>query len=156
MLDTCNIKLITEFMIKELRMNLSETCFFKLKDGSYELFNKFLIKKEENSYRIETSTCVKHFNYLKNAVTWCILYKRNLLGEMLILEELDMRLVSIELNIKQHLRLCKRAKTLEDKLLFLDKLNEDKLKQISINKELNFFINDAKEWQLKQFANTKI
>lgn len=155
MIDTHNIKIIDDFIKKEFGMKLARTSFFELNDGSYEIFNKFLIKKESNRYLVETSCINKYFNLLKSAVTWCILDQRNKLGEMLILEELDVRLSGIDFSMQQHLRLFKKAKSLEDKLLYLDKLSEDKMKKQSIINELNKFINDSKEWQLQKFGKPK-
>lgn len=155
MIDVDKIKIVDDFIQKELRMRLLNTVFFRLDDGSYEIFNDYIIKKENDRYKVVTSTDVKYFNLLKNAVTWCVLNRRNKIGEMLILEELDLRLIGIEFALKQHARLFKMSKSMEDKELFVSKMYEDKLKRQSIMDELDRLVKECKEWQLKKFAKPK-
>lgn len=155
MLDKNIVNLIENFAKRELSHGLGNAAFFRLEDGSYEIFNKFRISNSDNKILVESTSYRKHFNYLKNAVTWCILYKRNMVGEMMILEELDNKLSGIELSIAQHQRLIKVSKNMDDKILYFTKLNEDILKRKSIERELDRMIKESKQYQLKTFMKPK-
>jgi hypothetical protein len=50
-----------------------------------------------------------------------------------------------------HTKIFKNSKNSEDKLIFLAKLNEDKLKKKTVTDELYGYINDSKQWQTKRF-----
>jgi hypothetical protein len=67
---------------------------------------------------------------------------------------LDNLLAGLEVDISLHSKMFKNAKNTDDKLIFLSKLSEDKLKKQQITYELYTYINDSKKWQTKRF-NTK-
>ncbi len=152
MLDNDSLKKIETFINKELNVNLSDAAIFKHSDGAYELFNKFIIRKvSDYKFLVTTQNNQKAFSFLKNAVMWCTFKKRDKFHEMIRIEELDMMLSSIDMMIEHHKKLAFRAKNIEDKLLYISKLNEDKLKKQNIMYELNRYVLDAKYWQLKKF-----
>jgi hypothetical protein len=153
MIDHDSLKKIESFINKELNVSLSDASIFKHPDGSYELFNKFMIIKESDyKFIVYTQDDQRTFSFLKNAVMWCTFKKRDKFYEMNRIAEIDMMLSSVDLLIAHHRRLSTRAKNLEDQLLYIAKLNEDKLKKQSILHEMNRYIVEARYWQLKKFA----
>jgi hypothetical protein len=47
--------------------------------------------------------------------------------------------------------LYKKAKTPDDKLIYLAKLNEDRLRKKSVIKELEEYVSESNIWQSKRF-----
>jgi hypothetical protein len=64
-----------------------------------------------------------------------------------------MHLSSVEVHITIHSRLFKKAKKTEDKLIYLAKLNQDKLQQKAMSEELSKYIQDSYVWQQKRFSS---
>lgn len=134
--------------------NLEDVIIFQNTDGSYELFNTYHITKtEKDEYIVKmlTTFTTHQFNTLKNAVAWCTFDKRNLLYQANRILTLDNLLAGLELDISLHTKIFKNSKNSEDKLIFLAKLSEDKLKKRLFTDELYSYINDSKKWQIKRF-----
>jgi len=147
-------KQLDKLMKPNIIGDLEDVIIFQNTDGSYELFNIYHINKtKENNYIVTMlSTFTTHqFNVLKNAVAWCTFDKRNLLQQANRILELDTMLAGIELDILLHTKIFKNIKNSEDKLIFLAKLNEDKLKKSRFTDELYKYINDSKRWQTNRF-----
>ena len=93
----------------------------------------------------------KSFNVLKNAVAWCTYDKRNNIYDTNRIYDLDNKLSSIDAAILVHQRLAKKAKKLEEKLIYLAKLGEEKMEKKQIVEELDRYVESSKIWQSKQF-----
>jgi hypothetical protein len=149
------MKKIETFIIKELNVNLSDAAIFKYDNDTYELFNKYIIKKKsEYEFLVITSYEQKVFSFLKNAVIWCTFKKRDKFYEMKRIEELDILLTGIDVLIDQHTKLSISASDYEDRLLYLAKLNEDKLKKQYMLTEIKKYVSDSKTWQLTKLQTT--
>lgn len=155
MLDINSLKKIESFIYKELNVNLADASIFKHDDNTYELFNKYSISKiTDYKFLVTTSYEQKTFSFLKNAVMWCTFKHRDKFVEMMRIEELDMILSGVDMMIEQHQKLAKSTPDIDTKLIYLAKLNEDKLKKQSIINELKKYTLDAKFWQFKKFEST--
>jgi hypothetical protein len=155
MYDIASMKKIETFIIKELNVNLSDAAIFKYDNDTYELFNKYIIKKKgEYEFLVITSYEQKVFSFLKNAVIWCTFKKRDKFYEMKRIEELDILLTGIDVLIDQHTKLSISASDYEDRLLYLAKLNEDKLKKQYMLTEIKKYVSDSKTWQLTKLQTT--
>jgi hypothetical protein len=132
---------------------LSELAIMQGPDGSYFLFNKYSIKKNNDCYIVEKDTIAgtKTFNVLKNAVSWCTYEKQNLIYESNRILDLDNRLASVDSEIQVHQKLVKKAKNLEEKLIYLAKLGEEKMERKQIADELAGYVNSSRIWQDKRF-----
>jgi len=152
MLDLTSYKKVETFILKELHVNLSDAAIFKHDDGTYELFNKFMIRKiSDYKFLVTTDHEQRTFSFLKNAVMWCTFKHRDKFYEMLRIEELDQILSGIDVMIEQHNKLALSATNIENKLIYLAKLNEDKLKKQHLLHEIKQYVLDAKYWQLRRF-----
>lgn len=155
MLDNNSLKKIENFINKELNVTLADAAIFKHDENTYELFNKYTINRiSDYKFLVVTPYEQKTFTFLKNAVMWCTFKHRDKFYEMLRIEELDRLLSGIDMMIEQHKKLSYTTKDIEGKLIYLAKLNEDRLKKQSIMYELKQYILDAKFWQLKKFETT--
>jgi hypothetical protein len=65
--------------------------------------------------------------------------------------ELDNKLVSIDVDINIHQNLFKKSKITDDKLMYLAKLNEDRIKKKNIVRELENYVSDSNLWQKRRF-----
>jgi hypothetical protein len=134
---------------------LQDVVIFKDTDGTYSLFNKYHIKKKDVTdivVSLNNGDDVNSFFNMKNAVCWCVLDKigKYQLADRVI--DLDMHLSSVEVHISIHSRLFKKAKKTEDKLIYLAKLNQDKLQKTAMSEELSKYIQDSYNWQQKRFG----
>ena len=134
---------------------LQDVVIFKDTDGTYSLFNKYHIKKKDVTdivVSLNNGDDVNSFFSMKNAVCWCVLDKigKYQLADRVI--NLDMNLSSIDVHISIHSRLFKKAKKTEDKLIYLAKLNQDKLQKTAMSEELSKYIQDSYNWQQKRFG----
>lgn len=147
-----NEKRIEKFVSQQLLENLQDIVIYQENDGSYKLFNAYSISKNSDKEYIVTgnSTGAK-FYVLKNAVSWCIFDKRNKMYEARRIAELDNKLVSIEVDINIHQNLFKKSKMTDDKLMYLAKLNEDRIKKKNIIRELENYVSDSNLWQKRRF-----
>lgn len=147
-------KELAKIMKPDLIGNLEDVIIFQNIDGSYELFNTYRIAKTiKNDYVVtmKSTFTTYTFNDLKHAVAWCTFDKRNLLYQSERILYLDNLLAGIEVDILLHTKIFKNTKNSDDKLIFLAKLSEDKLKKKQFVDELYTYINDSKRWQIKRF-----
>jgi hypothetical protein len=150
-----HIDKIDKFFKKDFINNLNDIAIFKNEDGSYELFDKYIIRKVEHCYNLVTkySSTDKTFSSLKNAVTWCIFDKRNKLDVLSRIEELDRMIDSVDISINIHKRLIEKCKDKELRLIYVAKLSQEQVKRKRYANELLSFINDSKYWQSQRFAS---
>jgi len=147
------LKKLTKTIPEAEMKKLSELSIIQGPDGSYFLFSKYSIKKNNGYYVVELDRIAgtKSFNVLKNAVAWCTYDKRNSIYESKRIHDLDSKLSSIDAAILVHQRLAKKAKKLEEKLIYLAKLGEEKMEKKQILDELDSYVETSKIWQTKQF-----
>jgi hypothetical protein len=147
-------KHLEKLMQTEFVGQLEDVIIFQNPDNSYELFNMYHINKNDsNEYivKMHTTFTTHNFNILKHAVAWCTFDKRNMLYQSNRILKLDNLLAGLEVDISLHTKMFKNAKNTDDRLIFLSKLSEDKLKKRRITDELYTYINDSKKWQTKRF-----
>ena len=150
-------KQLEKLMKTEFVGQLEDVIIFQNPDNSYELFNAYHINKNDTSeyiVKMHTTFTTHNFNTLKHAVAWCTFDKRNMIHQSNRILKLDNLLAGLEVDISLHTKMFKNAKTSDDRLIFLSKLSEDKLKKRQITDELYTYINDSKKWQTNRF-NTK-
>lgn len=134
--------------------SLQDLVIYQESDGSYQLFNKYVIRKvSPGEYAVTTnsSDTLLRFNSLKNATAWCIFDKRNKFYETRRILELDNKLGGIEVDILIHQKLFKKSKLDEDLLINIAKLNEDRIKKQMIMEELDGYVAESKVWQERRF-----
>ena len=150
-------KQLEKLMKTDFVGKLEDVIIFQNPDNSYELFNMYHINRSDtNEYivKMHTTFTTHNFNTLKHAVAWCTFDKRNMLYQSNRILKLDNLLAGLEVDISLHTKMFKNAKNTDDKLIFLSKLSEDKMKKRQITDELYTYINDSKKWQNRRF-NTK-
>jgi hypothetical protein len=131
---------------------LSELSIMQGPDGSYFLFNQYTIRKINDYYVVEKNNIAGtiSFNILKNAVSWCTFDKQNSIYESNRILDLDNRLASIDSEMQVHQNLVKKAKNLEEKLIYLAKLGEEKMDRKQITEELAGYVTSSRIWQNKR------
>lgn len=136
-----------------LKNKINDLFIVREDDGSYNLFGKYLIKKEQNSFKVflEESNDPYEFSSLRNAVTWCIFEKNNKLKETKRIHELDELISSLDVLIAQHTKLVKKTKN-EDKYIYCAKLAENKYRKRQALSEIEGYANLSRYWQNKKFA----
>ena len=145
--------ILNKLLSKEKITALERQIIFQDRDGSYNLFGTYIIKKNRLGYVLEKKhTFTTHtFLDLKNAVTWATLdICGNINGSSRVLI-LDIQLSGVTQNMIVHENLYKRAKDSDQQALFLNKLHEGRIKKQLMTTEMNGFIERCKAWQYRQF-----
>lgn len=133
---------------------LQDVIIFQDTDGTYNLFNKYMLKKTSSTdvlVSLIKGDNINSFFSVKNAVCWCVLDKLGKYSLANRVIDLDMSLSSVEVHIAIHSNLFKKAKKTEDKLIYLAKLNQDRLQKKAMTEELNQYIQNSYVWQQKRF-----
>ena len=134
--------------------SLQDLVIYQESDGSYQLFNQYVIRKQSPSEFVVTTNFfddTRVFNALRNATAWCIFDKRDKFYETRRILELDNKLGGIEVDIIIHQKLFTKAKTAEDQLIYIAKLNEDRIKKQMFTEELDGYVAESKSWQSRRF-----
>jgi hypothetical protein len=136
--------------------NLADLSVFRDIDGSYHLFDKYVIRRINDEYVVTVNSfdTTKTFYTLKHAVAWCTFDKRNRILDSNRIYDLDKKVAGLESIIQGHQKLIKTTKNMDDKLIYLAKLGEEKMKKRQLNDELGRYIATSKSWQTSRF-NTK-
>ena len=144
-------KLTKTISTKEIE-KLSEISIMQGQDGSYFLFNKYTIRKNNDCFIVikDYVAGTKSFNILKNAVAWCTFDQQNIIYESNRIFTLDNNLASVDSEIQIHQNLAKKAKNLEEKLIYLAKMGEEKMERKQITEELAGYVTSSKIWQNKR------
>lgn len=134
---------------------LQDVVIFQDTDGTYNLFNKYHItKKDINDIVVTLNNGDKVYSFfnIKNAVCWCVLDKLGKYSLANRVIDLDMNLSSVEVHMSIHSKLFKKAKNTEDKLIYLAKLNQDRLQKKAMSEELGQYLRDSYNWQQRRFG----
>jgi hypothetical protein len=145
--------ILNKILNKEKMSILERKMIFQDDDGSYNLFGTYIIKKTIMGFVVEKkyTHIVQTFMDLRNAVTWSTLDKCQNFNDSARVLYLDQLLSGTTQNMMAHENLCKKTKDLEKRILYLNKINEDKIKKRSISIELNNYTEKCKMWQYRQF-----
>jgi hypothetical protein len=133
--------------------NLADLSVCRDQDGSYHLFDKYVIKRVNDEYQVTVKSfdTTKTFYTLKHAVAWCTYDKRNRIVDSERIYDLDKKVAGLESIIQGHQKLIKSAKNMDDKLIYLAKLGEEKMKKRQLYSELGRYIATSKSWQNNRF-----
>lgn len=143
-------KLFTDRFLNKIKKSI----IYKENDGSVILFDAYSIKRTNTGFLVE-----KYGNYLielsslQIAVTYCTFDKKNMINQILDIERLDRKLTDADVNLQVHKRMSEKAKTVDDKALYLTKMNEDIVKKQKTKRYLSFYIDQAKDYQQKIFES---
>jgi len=130
--------------------------FLKQEDGSYHLFGQYLITKDSCQlyvvrYLKDLDLVPVKFSQLKYAVTWCVFHKNKKYKDLSKIAELDEVLDSLQAIIQHHKQLVER--NTENKLIYLAKLSENKIKRKQAQKTMDNYVSYSKSWQDKTFKD---
>lgn len=147
------INKVNDFFNREYSRGAAEISIFKNDDGSYDLFNTFIITSEKGKYNVtkKTSFLLKEFASLKHAVTWCIFEQRNKITETKRIEDLDRLIYSADAAIELHRYLISKTKDTNNKLIYYAKLSDEEAKRKKFIQEIADLIRESKGWQTKRF-----
>lgn len=149
-----------DIMINDTALRLQDRIIYTEDDGSYNVFGKYIIKKNNTSHNISfrvsniSGNLIHDFYTIKNALTWCIFDYRNKFYDSRRIIDLDRQLSSVDANIMIHKRLYKRSKK-DNKEIFELKLHEDLLTRNSIVSTLKGYITAGNAWQINRL-NTNV
>ena len=148
-----NVGKLASFVDDELSSELQEVIFAKDTSGKYYLFNKYIIVKLKNVYKV---FCIQdndrlEFTSLKNAAAWCILYNAKKYRDARRIHTLDLKLSSIDVDIAVHRNKIKSSSSDFTTLISITKLQQDTYKRRQILIELANYVNVSKLIQDNNF-----
>ncbi len=144
---------IARFVDNELSSELRELIFTKDSSGKYYLFNKYIIFRMKNNYKVfclETSERIE-FASLKNAAAWCILENAGKYRDARRIVSLDLKLSSIEVDIAAHKNRIKNSTSEFTTMVSITKLQQDTFKRRQLISELTEYVNNSKTIQDRNF-----
>lgn len=147
--------LAIEQIIPKQEINaLKDILIFKEENGEYNIYDKYIVNKNQDGIYVVSvlgTHTQKNFYKLKNAVAWCSFDKRKLYGNARRLHQLDQLIFSMDTEIQIHTGLIKKTKDVENKLIYLSKLTQEKAKKRNFLHELSKYLIDFERWQNKLF-----
>lgn len=129
---------------------LESISIFELAKNSYVVFGKYFVTKKSKSnveVAYHNKEVIYSFSSMKNAICWCIFDMRGKFLDANRIISLDRNIVNEQVQIEIHKKMFSKAKTLEEKLIFLAKLNEEKIKRSQMLNQLSDYIIQSDYWQ---------
>jgi hypothetical protein len=124
-------------------------------NGEYTVYGRYYIKPVSNEflvYDINTKENIT-LSSLKHAMTWCTLIDCKQHVQAKRLTVLDLKLISIKLDMAIHKKLVKSSS--ENRLLYTIKLQEDSYRKKTVLSEITNLINKSKILQEHRFQKPK-
>jgi hypothetical protein len=132
---------------------LQNIAIFQNPNGSYDVFNSYVINKTSNGITVElyNGDIINTFCNMKNAICWCIFDKQYKVAVANRVVELDLKLSAIDVSLHMHQKLFKKTKDADNRMIYLAKLNEDKFRKRQMTSELDAYISESNYWQQKRY-----
>lgn len=153
MIDDRLIKKLEKAIPKSQMRTLQDVSVYQDIDGVYYLFDTYSIEKINGAFLVSGNSMsqVLTFGLLKNAVAWCTFDKRNKISDANRILELDHKLSRIDSDINIRQQLASHAKSTDEKLMYVAKLGEDKVKRKLMIEQLDGYVRESRDWQNKRF-----
>ena len=150
------IRKIERVIPKEQIKSLQDVVVYQDPDGTYQLFEQYSIEKVGSNYIVSGNTLTRtlSFSVLKYAVTWCTYDKRNRIVDANSILDLDHKISRLESDINIRQAMAKKAKTPDDKLIYIAKLGEDKLRRKQMVEQLDGFVRESRNWQINRLRKS--
>ena len=145
---------LTKIISYKERKNIESISIFEISKNRYSVFGKYyIVKKSKSTIEVKqlNGELVHSFFSMRNAICWCIYDLRGKYMSANRVIALDRNISNEEAQIAVHSGLFNRAKNTDDKLIFLAKLNEEKLKRSQMHSELEDYIAESNFWQQQKF-----
>jgi len=140
-----------------LKKKIKELFITKEDNGSYSLFGKYTITKDNNGLYFVTLYGEHYkisFSSLKNAVTYCVFNQHNKQKDGQRVLDLDELVSSLNFNIAQTTKMYNKADK-DRKQILGAKIVEAKFKKKQALREMENYINLSKYWQIKKFEENQ-
>jgi len=136
--------------------NDARTALITSANGEYTVYGRYYIKPYNNEYVVRDIKSDRRIvlGTLKHAMSWCTLIDCNKYSEAMRLERLDLKLVSLQLDMVIHRKLIKSVNN-HDKLVCVIKLQEDSYKKKEVLLAIEDIINKSKRLQERRFQKPK-
>lgn len=144
---------LTRALNDPLVKKLQDIIVFQEDDGSYVLFDRYVITQNNSQYTVYRTggNFVNHFYKLKYAVCWCIFDRRDRFYDCKNIIELDRQISSLEIDIQIHTKLANSVKNPGERSIFLAKLHEDRSRRNLVLFEMNKYVTESNTWQMNRF-----
>ena len=142
----------------DLKKKINDLFIVRENDGTYNLFGKYIIKQENETYKVIYSdeNIINIFSSLKHAVTWCVFEKNNQQKEVKRIIELDECLASLNAMILQQTAILKKSKDISDREILYAKLCEGKLKKRQALSEIEKYATISRHMQNKKYVENTL
>lgn len=134
--------------------DIENVVIVKTNAHEYHLFGRYTVTKKDQTNVVVTlhnGDTVNSFYSMKSAVCWCVFDRRGLYSSANRIIELDRKLSGLEVSISIHKRLFNQTSDQDNRLIYLAKLNEERIQKREMTDELNRYITDSYNWQQKQY-----
>ena len=151
-----NATKLDQFFSREINAELKDVLISCDRFGKYSLFGKYTISPTSDDYykvTISGSESSYEFASLKHALTWCVFSNSSKQREANKIQLLDMKLCGIDVDLAVHRRKLKLASDAFTKDIYIIKVQEDTIKRKLIVAEINSYINNSRQIQVKKFTS---
>lgn len=137
-------------------VNDARTALITSANGEYTVYGRYCIKPYNNEYVVHDIKSNRQIilGTLKHAMSWCTLIDCNRYSEAMRLERLDLKLVSLQLDMVIHRKLIRSVNN-HEKLICVIKLQEDSFKKKEVLLAIEDIINKSKRLQERRFQKPK-
>ena len=145
---------LTKIISYKERKNIESISIFEISKNRYSVFGKYyIVKKSKSNIEVKqlNGELIHSFFSMRNAICWCIYDLRGKYMSANRVIALDRNISNEEAQIAVHSGLFNKSKNTDDKLIFLAKLNEEKLKRSQMHSELEDYITESNNWQQQKF-----
>lgn len=144
---------IEHFFKSDFVKDLVKISILRNPDGSYDLFDKYVISSDSKKYIVTTKHCHDAIDFysLQNAVTWCIFTEKNRIVDASRIYSLDKNIESINFSILSLKTKLKKSSDLDNITIYSGKLSQDEAKRQNLLHELSEYRSQANHWQTHHF-----
>lgn len=146
---------LNKFFDDELKSNLKNIMITRDHNGVYTLFGKYSISPNRGYYKVKSLNLSTEFSTIKNALAFVTLHHNGQFYAANQVQNLDLRLCSINTDLEVHRNILKRKTEAEERLTYIIKIQEDTIKKRRIVEEIKSHINSSIRIQHSKFSGLK-
>jgi hypothetical protein len=141
-------------MMRQEFPEIVQNLIFRDDDGSYKVFDRYSITKENTGFRVHCSaTDVGIFSSTKTALSWCIADKNKAYNLCRDIYNLDVKLNSLTSDINTRANIAESSKDPLFRETIATKLESKIIRKKRVETELTKCVNWAKYIQIRGFDN---
>lgn len=143
---------LNDFFEEELQSELRNILITKDTNGVYRLFGQYTISPANNGYfKVRGNNTNTEFSTIKNALAYVTLHNAEKYYQAKRVQQLDLSLCSVNTELAVHRNILKNTLHVDNRLVYIIKIQEETLKKRRIVQEIKSYINSCIHIQTRRF-----